>query len=95
MLIHSNTDFSDMNYIILYLGDICRSGHYCEEGSWSGEPCPSGYYLPSSGARNITYCLQCTAGQYCNQSGLISPQGPCQSGLSLLQSYYRLKRDFL
>ena len=61
-------------------GNICSSGHYCLEGSDREEPCPPGYYLPSSGGQNISYCLECSAGSYCNASGLSQPSGLCDQG---------------
>ena len=61
-------------------GDKCSPGHYCLEGSWAEDPCPPGHYLPSTGAKNITYCLLCTAGKFCNSSGLDQPEGDCNAG---------------
>ena len=61
-------------------GDKCSPGYFCLEGSSTEDPCPPGYYLPSAGAKNITYCIDCTTGSYCNRSGLASPEGLCTQG---------------
>ena len=61
-------------------GDVCSPGHYCLEGSFSEEPCPPGTFLPSNAAQNVTYCLQCTSGDYCNASGLSATSGQCDQG---------------
>ncbi|XP_071505048.1 uncharacterized protein [Diadema antillarum] len=61
-------------------GDRCSPGHYCVEGSPSEVACPPGTYQPSQLARNITYCLDCLAGKYCNESGLAQPEGNCSAG---------------
>ena len=62
------------------LGGQCSPGYYCLEGSSTEAPCPPGTYLPSAGAHNITYCIHCTAGSYCNSSGLAAPDSLCQPG---------------
>ncbi|KAI0228985.1 hypothetical protein LSAT2_020568 [Lamellibrachia satsuma] len=61
-------------------GNQCQPGYHCVEGSWMEDPCPPGYFLPSPRAKNITYCLLCTAGKFCNISGLPQPQGFCSPG---------------
>ena len=65
---------------ISLVGNQCQPGSFCVEGSWMEDPCPPGYYLPSPRAKNITYCLLCTPGKFCNSSGLPQPQGPCSPG---------------
>ncbi|PIK35709.1 hypothetical protein BSL78_27465 [Apostichopus japonicus] len=61
-------------------GDRCSPGHYCIEGSEYETMCPPGTYQPSYWAKNITYCLDCLAGKYCNDSGLSQPEGKCDPG---------------
>ncbi|XP_070551141.1 neurogenic locus notch homolog protein 1-like [Ptychodera flava] len=61
-------------------GNKCSPGHYCVEGSSYEEPCPPGTYQPSQKAKNVTYCLDCLSGRYCNSSGLAQPEGLCSPG---------------
>ncbi|RUS80256.1 hypothetical protein EGW08_011985, partial [Elysia chlorotica] len=61
-------------------GDQCPSGHYCVEGSSSPAPCNPGYFQPSNGAQNVTWCVLCTSGKFCNSSGLSAPDGYCDEG---------------
>ena len=61
-------------------GDICPCGHYCIEASPLPEPCPSGYYLNYTGNRNITDCVICDEGSYCQTDGLCEPTGLCSEG---------------
>ena len=66
----------------LFAGGRCSPGYFCGEGSWSEEACDAGLFQPSAGATNISWCLPCTAGKFCNSSGLENPQGDCQQGTS-------------
>ncbi|XP_023933458.1 uncharacterized protein LOC106181652, partial [Lingula anatina] len=61
-------------------GNQCSPGTYCPDGSWYETLCPAGTYQPSNGATNETWCIQCTSGSYCNDSGLATPQGSCDPG---------------
>lgn len=61
-------------------GNQCTPGHYCPEGSFAETPCGPGFYLPSSGAWNISFCIKCTSGKFCNESGLASPKADCDRG---------------
>ena len=58
----------------------CPSGYYCGKGSARPDACPSGTFLPSTKAFNQSQCLNCTAGWYCNDTGLSAPNGECESG---------------
>ena len=61
-------------------GDRCPPGHYCEAGTSTPQPCPPGYFQPSYSAQNLSWCVLCTSGTYCNQSGLDAPDGQCDAG---------------
>ncbi|XP_062603182.1 uncharacterized protein LOC134264959 [Saccostrea cucullata] len=61
-------------------GDRCPPGHYCVEGSFVAEPCPPGFFQPSYSAQNLSYCISCTSGSYCNGSGLSAVDGQCDAG---------------
>ena len=61
-------------------GDICPPGHYCPRGTAIPIPCNAGSYQPSIGAQNISSCLPCEPGSYCNSSGLAESSGLCAAG---------------
>ena len=44
-------------------GDVCFAGHYCNNGTAVSTPCPSGTYLPTTGAGDLSDCLQCSPGE--------------------------------
>ena len=50
------------------------------EGSQTGEKCPVGTYMPSTGSKTVEECRNCTKGFYCNDTGLTIVVGPCQQG---------------
>ena len=60
----------------------CPAGHYCPLGSPVPSPCQPGSYLPGSRHENVSECLPCIAGWYCNSSGMNVPDGQCD------QRYY-------
>ena len=55
-------------------------GHYCPAGTSSPNPCPIGTYYPSEFAKSVDDCLDCSPGKYCNDTGLSTPVGNCDSG---------------
>ena len=61
-------------------GDECPRGYYCPEGTVSAIPCNPGYFLDSKLSKNASFCKMCTAGKYCNGSGLPAPTGDCSPG---------------
>lgn len=61
-------------------GGVCPAGHYCAAASSSPIPCPSGTSSPFTGKTNVTTCRLCTAGMYCNSTGLAHPSGLCAAG---------------
>ena len=58
----------------------CLTGHYCPQGSDLPLRCPIGTFLSGRGAFNENECLNCTAGFYCNTTGLNAVSGPCAPG---------------
>ncbi len=50
----------------------CPPGHYCNVSSQAPRSCPQGTYLNESGGINISDCLVCPEGFYC-QAGTITP----------------------
>lgn len=58
----------------------CIKGHYCPLGSPDPEACQPGYYLPGLKHENVSECIDCIAGMFCNSSGLSYPDGPCDKG---------------
>ncbi|EDO39339.1 predicted protein, partial [Nematostella vectensis] len=61
-------------------GGLCWKGHFCESGTYNPSKCPIGSYSPSHGNRNVSDCVPCLAGQYCESEGLDTPTGPCDKG---------------
>lgn len=58
----------------------CIEGHYCPLGSPEPQACQPGFYLPGKKHENESECEECTAGFYCNISGLADVQGQCDQG---------------
>ena len=60
----------------------CPVGHYCPIGvsSSSGNPCPQGTYQPKQNKTKLQDCLPCSAGKFCNDTGLATPAGDCYAG---------------
>ena len=61
-------------------GGICPAGHYCPSGSISPIPCKAGTYNPNTGESSISACTICSAGRYCQGTGLTSDSGSCTAG---------------
>lgn len=59
---------------------LCPAGGYCPEGTIVPVACPEGTFNPSPGGRNSSSCAPCSAGWYCNGTGLAAPSGPCAGG---------------
>jgi hypothetical protein len=61
-------------------GKICPAGGFCEKGTIVPAPCPPGQYNPAEGAKNATFCIDCTPGKYCAGSSNPAPSGDCDAG---------------
>lgn len=59
---------------------ICPMGHYCPIGSPHPVPCPSGTFANNTKNSQVSDCLNCTAGNYCEGDGNEEPDGPCSPG---------------
>jgi len=61
---------------------VCPVGHFCPEGlvNLADARCPRGTFSNHTGLANISQCLSCTEGMYCNDTGMTSPTGPCDQG---------------
>jgi len=62
------------------VGDECPVGSYCPEGTLGPVACKPGSFLSSKRAQAESYCQPCTAGKFCNDSGLEFPVGDCLPG---------------
>ncbi|XP_033646870.1 uncharacterized protein LOC117306372 isoform X1 [Asterias rubens] len=58
----------------------CSKGHYCPEGTEVEEPCEPGTYSDREENTNISYCLSCTPGMYCEEWGMELPSAECSRG---------------
>lgn len=55
------------------------------QGSTSNQDrCLPGTYSNMTGLKLSSECTSCTAGKYCEDSGLTEPNGPCDPGISLV-----------
>ena len=65
-----------------YTSYRCPVGHFCPSGTSDPYqfPCPPGTYNPNELASNLTSCLDCTAGKYCEGSGNSAPTNSCAAG---------------
>jgi len=61
-------------------GEMCPPGYFCPRGTAVPIPCNAGFYQPNIGAKNISSCLACEPGSYCNSSGLAESSGLCTAG---------------
>ncbi|MHA2022557.1 MAG: hypothetical protein ACTSWQ_02735, partial [Candidatus Thorarchaeota archaeon] len=82
------TDCSDCpqgEYCIegLTSGYACPKGYYCPARSQTPNPCPEGKYLNYIRAFDISQCLTCGPGHYCNETGI-----PHQEYFSCLPGLY-------
>ena len=74
-----NDDNSTGQEIVLY-GDQCHPGHYCPQGTTMMHPCGPGTYNEVKGSKDVSACLQCPPGKYCNETGAASWAGSCYAG---------------
>ncbi len=60
--------------------NICPAGHNCPEGTHTPARCPAGTFSNATSLAAATECTNCTAGWYCQQTGLTLPEAVCQQG---------------
>ena len=60
----------------------CPPGRFCPEGITSEAEgrCPIGTYSDRAGLHDISQCLPCLPGYYCNLAGMTSPNNTCSGG---------------
>ncbi|XP_063692807.1 zonadhesin-like [Bolinopsis microptera] len=59
----------------------CPQGYFCpEETGIDWVPCERGTFGAKPGLIDQDGCTDCTAGHYCDTSGLLAPAGECQAG---------------
>ena len=63
-----------------YYGDVCPAGHYCPEGTGDPVPCPAGSYLPDTTRDDVSDCIACDGGYYCERQGQINVTAQCTEG---------------
>jgi len=58
----------------------CPTGHYCPEIGMKTKPvpCPAGTYNSIAGAANITQCITCPEGNFCQEAS--DWPVPCDAG---------------
>ena len=61
-------------------GAICPPGHYCPVESSYPKRCPTGTYQPYVGRSNVSECILCKPGKYCNGTGLSTWTDDCDEG---------------
>ena len=59
---------------------VCPAGGYCEEGSAYPTACDAGTYAPYPGNTNVSDCLPCPPGYYCQYANSTAPTGICDGG---------------
>ena len=50
----------------------CPEGHFCVAGTTDPEPCPTGTWMPFTGAVSNASCLPCRPGQYQDREGQLN-----------------------
>lgn len=58
----------------------CPGGSYCPVGTAYPYPCPQGTFSSSESLTASTSCTDCTAGSYCETTGLLLVSGSCDEG---------------
>ncbi|KAE9138231.1 hypothetical protein PF007_g1495 [Phytophthora fragariae] len=59
----------------------CPAGHYCPAGTAEVPvPCPVGTFSSTVRLTNVTECVDCTPGSFCDSVALIQPTGLCAAG---------------
>ena len=58
----------------------CEPGHFCVGGQGFMEKCPIGTFAASGELRSEDECQNCSAGFYCESSGLTAVTAPCAAG---------------
>nr|XP_006821767.1 PREDICTED: uncharacterized protein LOC100369099 [Saccoglossus kowalevskii] len=70
----------DPNPISEVYGDTCPAGRYCPEGTYDPILCPIGTFLHDTGHDELSDCIDCTGGKYCDTQGQTNVTGDCDPG---------------
>ena len=71
----------------LVMYELCPEGYYCPDmGMINGIPCPLGTFSNITGNTNISDCISCPVGMYCNSLSLTKPSGFCEAGYLCVSS---------
>ena len=62
------------------MGGLCPMTGYCIKGAEEPAPCPAGKYMVITGGRELSQCVECLAGSYCDGTSGVQPKGPCDPG---------------
>ena len=54
--------------------------HSCVSGVDNPIPCPAGTFSPAKGLHAEDECLNCTGGEFCNETSMTATAGPCKPG---------------
>ena len=60
--------------------ELCPMGYYCPLATQYPEPCRNGTWSNETGLMDVSECMPCTEGYYCNGFALTEPSGPCTPG---------------
>ena len=61
-------------------GNECPAGNYCPAGSGNPTACDAGTYNPLTRSVNISACVPCDPGKYCDVTGMDAVAGNCTEG---------------
>lgn len=61
-------------------GNLCPKTGYCVKGTPQPEPCPKGTQMVIEGAYDVSQCVPCLAGYYCDGELKEQPTGQCEPG---------------
>ena len=62
------------------VGGVCPQGSYCPANTTDPIPCPIGTFGNASFAKEVSDCVACEPGMYCETEGLLAPTDFCQAG---------------
>ena len=62
------------------ISGVCPVGAYCPRGTGQSNSCPRGTFSNATGLKNVSQCVDCPYGYYCDGDGLTEPSGKCDPG---------------
>lgn len=78
--------------VVLFTNSKCPEGHYCPPGTKHSTEfrCPIGTYSNYTGLDNVTNCLPCPGGYYCDAEAQTSFSKVCQEGFVRICGFSRV-----